>query len=92
MRPVCWWLGIWGTLSDPGFWRSLWEEGIGGGPTPIVTDGHLWPYPTEWSLPEPSPDPPAWPGAVEYKLLNCNRCGLHRNSDEWRPYYGTREA
>jgi len=52
-------------------------------------DGHIWPWPPLWSEPELNPDQDTglWPGLIEYEVLDCSACGLHRVGPGWRPFY-----
>jgi hypothetical protein len=71
--------GAWETFTMSLFWQSLVR------PPLVVVDGHIWPYPPEWSEPQPSRYPDDWPGLVEVDVSRCVRCG-YQPSEMWRRF------
>lgn len=74
-RLRCHLIALWENVSFSAFWTS-------GGKVSVAAHESEWP--PRWTEPRESEF-----GLVEYEILDCSMCGLHREGPGWRRFYGT---
>lgn len=74
-RLRCYLIALWENVTLSSFWTT-------GGTTRVAA--HVGRWPPRWTEPRES----EW-GVVQYEILDCSMCGMHREGPGWRRYFGT---